>query len=221
MLVLMVTQRKLLDSALKLFAEHGFQQTSTRMITQEADVNLASVNYHFGSKEALIQAVFVSFLDPLTESLLKALESIQAKTPENLTIEAVLSTFADAALVVSHRMPNGASMFMSLLGRSFSEPQMGHLRRFLSERYQEIVKRYEEVLAEAVPEIEPIELFWRLHFMLGAAGFTLASASTLCRLAEKDFNTPMSERDVLRRLIPFLAAGLRAPVPDLQSKEEV
>lgn len=217
----MVTQKKLLDSALKLFAEHGFQQTSTRMITNEADVNLASVNYHFGSKEALIQAVFVSILDPLTKTLLKALDKIHAKKPENITIEAILSTFADAALVVSHRVPNGAVMFMSLLGRSFSEPQMGHLRRFLSQRYKNVVERYQEVLAKAVPELEPLELFWRLHFMLGAAGFTLASASTLCRLAEKDFNASVSEKDVLHRLIPFLAAGLRAPANDFQTKEDM
>lgn len=215
----MATQKKLLDSALKLFAEHGFQQTSTRMITQDAEVNLASVNYHFGTKESLIQAVFVSFLDPLTESLLASLEQLHLDNEESIPVELVLSTFVEAALLVSHRVPNGASMFMGLLGRSFSEPQMGHLRRFLSERYQDVILRYQDVLAKAVPELEPVELFWRLHFMLGATGFALAGANTLRRLVEKDFGVLMSEREVLFHLIPFLAAGLKAPVPHLKLEE--
>ena len=207
----MATQKKLLDSALKLFAEHGFGQTSMRMITQDAAVNLASVNYHFGSKESLIQAVFVRFLDPLTEAMLKALEELKPESKESISIEAVLTTFVEGALMVSHRIPNGASMFMGLLGRSFSEPQMGHLRRFLSDRYQHVIEKYKTVLAKAAPELEPAELFWRLHFMLGAAGFTLAGANTLRRLAEKDYGVVLSERDVLSHLINFLTAGLRAP----------
>ena len=53
----MDTKEKILDAAERLFAEHGFASTSMRDITTEADVNLAAVNYHFGSKLALLQAV--------------------------------------------------------------------------------------------------------------------------------------------------------------------
>ena len=51
------TATRILDAAERLFVEHGFEATSLRTITQQAEVNLAAVNYHFGSKDALFQAV--------------------------------------------------------------------------------------------------------------------------------------------------------------------
>ncbi len=52
----------ILNAAEALFYEKGFAETSLRMITAKAGVNLAAVNYHFGSKKELIQAVFERFL---------------------------------------------------------------------------------------------------------------------------------------------------------------
>jgi len=63
------TVENILDAAEALFAEKGFAETSMRSITSEAGVNLAAVNYHFGSKQKLIQAVFARFLDPFSTYL--------------------------------------------------------------------------------------------------------------------------------------------------------
>ena len=63
------TVKRILDAAEQLFAEKGFAETSLRLITSKAGVNLAAVNYHFGSKKSLIQAVFVRFLDHVVSSL--------------------------------------------------------------------------------------------------------------------------------------------------------
>ncbi len=63
------TVERILDAAEQLFAEKGFAETSLRLITSKAGVNLAAVNYHFGSKKALIQAVFSRFLGPFCVSL--------------------------------------------------------------------------------------------------------------------------------------------------------
>ena len=62
------TVERILDAAEQLFAEKGFAETSLRLITSKAGVNLAAVNYHFGSKKALIQAVFASSI-PLWPAL--------------------------------------------------------------------------------------------------------------------------------------------------------
>ena len=56
------TATRILDAAERLFVEHGFEATSLRTITQQAEVNLAAVNYHFGSKKELIQAVLDRYL---------------------------------------------------------------------------------------------------------------------------------------------------------------
>ncbi len=58
------TKTRILDSAESLFAEHGFEGTSLRQITSAAGVNLASVNYHFRSKDELIRAIFARRVEP-------------------------------------------------------------------------------------------------------------------------------------------------------------
>ena len=72
------TVTRILDTAEVLFAERGFAETSLRNITSKARVNLAAVNYHFGSKKALIQAVFARYLDPFSERFHTALDELEA-----------------------------------------------------------------------------------------------------------------------------------------------
>src|SRR5512143_118352 len=71
------TKDRILDAAERLFAEHGFDATSLRMITAEAGVNLAAVNYHFRSKDALIEAVFSRCIRPLNRERLRLLAAVE------------------------------------------------------------------------------------------------------------------------------------------------
>src|SRR5512144_758055 len=73
------TRTRILDAAEELFMQHGFEGTSMRLLTARAAVNLAAVNYHFGSKHALIEAVFRRRLDPMNAARLAALESLEAE----------------------------------------------------------------------------------------------------------------------------------------------
>jgi len=73
------TKDRILDVAERLFAEHGFANTSLRSITAEAGANLAAVNYHFQSKDALIQAVFARRLGPLNQARLEMLDAAEAR----------------------------------------------------------------------------------------------------------------------------------------------
>ena len=74
------TVQRILDAAEVLFAQKGFAETSLRAITSRAGVNLAAVNYHFGSKEALIQAVFERYLTPFCQALDAKLEELESET---------------------------------------------------------------------------------------------------------------------------------------------
>ena len=74
------TVQRILDAAEVLFAQKGFAETSLRAITSRAGVNLAAVNYHFGSKEALIQAVFERYLTPFCQALDAKLEELEGET---------------------------------------------------------------------------------------------------------------------------------------------
>src|ERR1700752_5110069 len=72
-----VTKGRILDAAEALFIEHGFEATSLRAITASARVNLAAVNYHFGSKEELFQAVLTRRLDPMNQERVDLLTELE------------------------------------------------------------------------------------------------------------------------------------------------
>ena len=73
------TKDRILDAAERLFADKGYSATSLRDITQEAEVNLAAVNYHFGSKEALLTALLERRLDPVNRKRLELLDAAEAE----------------------------------------------------------------------------------------------------------------------------------------------
>lgn len=204
------TVERILDAAEQLFAEKGFAETSLRLITSKAGVNLAAVNYHFGSKKALIQAVFSRFLGPFCTSLEKELDRRQAKTDApRASLEELLELLVVQAMAVKPRSGNDLSIFMRLLGLAFSQSQ-GHLRKYLEEVYGKVFRRFMLLVNEAAPRLPPIELFWRVHFMLGAAAFSMSGIKALRAMAETDFGVNTSIEQVMRLMVPFLAAGMRA-----------
>jgi AcrR family transcriptional regulator len=204
------TVERILDAAEQLFAEKGFAETSLRLITSKAGVNLAAVNYHFGSKKALIQAVFVRFLNPFVSSLDQELERYQQQGGNaQLTLEQLLEMLVRQALTVKPRSGNDLAIFMRLLGLAFSQSQ-GHLRKYLAEVYGKVFQRYMQQVYAAAPQLPPTELFWRVHFMLGSAAFTMSSMRALRAIAEAEFDVQTGIDQVLKLMVPFLAAGMRA-----------
>ncbi len=203
------TVERILDAAEQLFAEKGFAETSLRLITSKAGVNLAAVNYHFGSKKALIQAVFSRFLGPFCISLERELDRRQARVGEKASLEDLLNMLVEQALAVKPRSGNDLSIFMRLLGLAFSQSQ-GHLRKYLEEVYGKVFRRYMLLLNEVAPKLPPLEVFWRVHFMLGAAAFSMSGIKALRAISESDFGVDTSLEQVMHLMVPFLAAAMRA-----------
>ena len=199
------TKNKILDAAEELFADRGFAETSLRVITARAEVNLASVNYHFGSKKSLIEAVFERFMDSFTNQLMTEMSQLD-KQHQPIEVAQVLNTLIKPLIEVDNVRPNGSSVFMKLLGRAYAETQ-GHIRRFAMQRYSHVLARFTRLLHKASPELAPSEMFWRLHFMLGAFIFTLAGHEALQEISESDFQEKVSVEQIIARLVPFLAAG--------------
>lgn len=201
------TKDKILNAAERLFAEQGFEHTSLRQITSVADVNLASVNYHFGSKKALIQAVMERYHAAFMPELDARLEQMEAQGVSNT--EQVLNCFVEPLLSLQKISVNGTSIYLSLLGHAYSEIQ-GHLRRFTMHHFGHVVQRFLRCIQQANPHLNPATLFWRLHFTLGATVFVQVSGQALSEIAEADFGEQASAQDMIGKLIPFLAAGIGA-----------
>ena len=112
----------------------------------------------------------------------------------------------------------GGRDFLRLLGRAYVDPAPT-LRNFLAERYAPTIEQFKDAFADALPEIPRRELTWRLHFMMGALAYTLAGADTWRLIAALSATEQPSDELLLRRLAPFLIAGLKAPLPDLADPE--
>lgn len=106
---------------------------------------------------------------------------------------------------------NGTTIFMSLIGRGYTDVQ-GHLRWFITTHYDDVIQLFVGAVRRAYPCLDPETLFWRLHFTLGASVFTMASSTALCDIAVNDFTTQIQTEDLINRLVPYLAAGVTAPI---------
>jgi len=71
------TRELILVAAWDLFAEKGFEAVSVRDVTNAAGVNLASVSYHFGGKDGLIQEVVKRCLNPIHEYEIQLLKDAE------------------------------------------------------------------------------------------------------------------------------------------------
>ena len=191
------TQEKILDAAEALFMEHGFEATSLRQITAAAGVNLAAVNYHFGSKEELFQAVLTRFE--------------REAAPRPLSCEKILGAMFIPALRLARDPRRGGKNFLRLLGRAYADPAP-FIRHFLTEQYAVMIARFKAAFGRALPHLPKKELSWRLHFVMGALSYTLAGTDALKLIAALNPRDSGNDEALLRRLAPFLIAGLKAPL---------
>jgi AcrR family transcriptional regulator len=213
------TKTRILDAAESLFMEHGFEATSLRQLTAAAGVNLAAVNYHFGSKEELFQAVLTRRLDPMNQERIDLLERYEREAGSRpLTCEKILSAMLIPALKLSRDEKVGGKHFLRVLGRAYADPAP-FIRNFLSAQYAEMISRFKDAFLKALPHLTRKELTWRLHFVMGALSYTLAGTDSLKLMMQVISNEDDSDEMLLQRLAPFLAAGLKAPLGDAKKLE--
>ena len=209
------TKDRLLDAAEELFSNRGIDATSLRAVTSSAEVNLASVNYHFGSKEGLVRAVFLRRIEPLNRERLELLDALEiAAAGAPVELEAVLDAWIMPPLRMGHS-PDG-KRFKRLMGGIYSEAG-DTLQTLLRDLFSEVLQRFCAAIGKALPALSPEELMWRVHFMLGAMIHTVADQPSI-RVLSGGLCDPADIEGVRRRLIGFVAAGLRSPL-EAQSNE--
>jgi AcrR family transcriptional regulator len=205
----MSTKNKILDAAENLFADKGFNGTSLREITSQAEVNLAAVNYHFGSKKELIKAVMSRYMNELSPRLESALTVVCHGDQPSLVD--VFSAFINPLLSLNDFKENGTSNFLQLLGRGYTDSQ-GFLRWFLTTQYPGVIDNFVLAVQKAYPELTAEEMFWRLHFTMGTVVFTMSSSDAIMDIAKSDFDRTVQISDVIHKVIPYVAAGVGAPL---------
>jgi len=181
------TKQRILDTAERLFSQSGYHSTSLRKITGEAGVNLAAVNYHFGSKGGLLDAVIDRRLAPLNRTRAEMLNSVRdsaARRGVRPQVREVMRAFIEPTLRLREAGAGGkgTEYFMVLLGRAVVEPDETVKRRFLK-LMGPFIELMLDSLGLALPDLPEETLVNRFHFAIGSLFFTVhaCSRSTLPR----------------------------------------
>jgi AcrR family transcriptional regulator len=205
------TKDRILDSAELLFAQDGIASTSLRALTEHAGVNLASVNYHFQSKDALVQAVLNRRINPINQQRMELLNAILQRTATTRpTVEEILDAFyrpvVDAA-IVSRKEGRPIS---ALIGRIYTEPGellVSQVRSMMAQTAASFL----DALHLALPDLPSATLFWRLHFSVGVLSHTFGAMHLIEGFARGRVNVHDNE-EVLRQMVAYAAGGLRGEV---------
>jgi AcrR family transcriptional regulator len=205
----MSTKNRILDTAERLFAHHGVEATSLRAITAEAGVNLAAVNYHFQSKDALLHAVIARRLNPVNQQRLAMLDVCEAEAGAG---PLHLDRLVDALLRPVMEMLRGEGKeFAPMMSRIFTESS-DLTEKVFQKHLAHVSARFFPAFERALPEIPREELFWRMWFMMGAVSHTIGGAKVLRGISGGECD-PSDVESMIRRLESFVLAGLKAPVP--------
>lgn len=205
------TKGRILDVAEQLFGSDGFHATSLRAITSRAGVNLAAVSYHFGSKEALLEAVFERRLIPLNALRRQRLNRVLAEARaagRRPAAREVLRAFIEPMLEFRTSEP-GADAFSALVGRAIADADETVRAAFLR-HIQPVFLQLFEGLEAALPEQSRQQLFWRLQFTLGSVSHTLCMAGRL-RILPPGVDQGCDPAILTTELLSFVTAGMEAP----------
>lgn len=203
------TKNLILDTAERLFADHGFGHVSLRRVIAAAGVNLASVHYHFGSKKALFEAILARRIGPLNEERLDLLDDLLSRAGSKPPpLPSLLKALVGPPLRLSRDRKNGGERFMKLLGRTFTDPNE-ELQDMLFAQFKPVAEKFLPQLRGALPQLPAEDFFWRLNFTIGAMAHTMAHTRHLQFMAG-DLCDPDDTEGIIERFVAYAAAGMKA-----------
>jgi AcrR family transcriptional regulator len=205
------TRQRVLETAVQEFALHGFDGPSIRDLTVAAGVNQAAINYHFGSKDGLIQTIFEELATPLIEERLRGLDALEQKAKGRpLVTEQIIRIMIEPVVRRAKEGKNGQRDLAKLLlvaSTLGSKPIEHHIETM----HDELALRFVDALTKAAPHLSRVEVMWRYKFCLGALLYTLSDHMQnhrLRRLSQGECNTDSAD-EILSNLLPYLIAGFQ------------
>jgi AcrR family transcriptional regulator len=205
------TKTKILDIAEKLFAEIGIHATSIRQIVKEAGVNVASLHYHFGSKEAVIHQIITRRLKPINEQKIKRLEQLEEESNgKPLELEAILRAFIEPHIQMQKVAADKVKIMMKLMVQL--EDDAHKLKVMQDPVFTNTFSRYLAALQSVLPQLSMSELIWRFKFMIFSMHAVMVQHPIPpgSGLEGKDENID----EIVNHVITFLKAGFLAPASD-------
>jgi AcrR family transcriptional regulator len=176
------TRASILEAAERLYAERGFADVTLRDIVAAANVNLAAVNYHFGSKDELIAELFVTRSLATNRERLNELKNAEALGDGHANIDAILRALVGPTLRGCLGPDNERSTAARFMIRASIE-SVPPIRR-IKNREVDHLRKFAAAMRRSLPDCDDTELYWGLHFALAMAHQTIRDSERLTKLSE-------------------------------------
>ncbi len=201
-------KRRILDAAEKLFSRHGFDGVTLRKIADLAGVDVALTNYHFGSKRALFETVFMRRAKYINKIRHKVLDECIAEAGDQPPqLEALIEAYLRPLSEAHQNADEGWRYYFALIAMVNNSAEWGGI--LMTDNFDLFINRFIDALRLALPEADEEALYWGYHYLSGALTLTFAETGRLDKLS----NGLVSSSDVATgyaHMAPFIAAGFKA-----------
>ena len=201
-------QERLLDTAERLFCEHGFKGTSIRDIATSAGCNIASVNYYFGSKDNLYIEVWRRHLIPMRDARIASIEKVMSQDQGQIELEDLLRSFADT-FVGSMIDPDTSSRLSKLMAREYIDRHLP-VNMFIDEVMTPTINAIRAALMKTCPSLDESKVLMVIFSLVGQL-VHLVHVRAMFEQCGDDLNLPVLDTsETVEHIVKFSAAGIRA-----------
>src|SRR5436190_11576574 len=204
------TRDRILRTGERLFAERGFNGVSVRELAAAAQVNIASIGYHFDNKEGLLSEVYRRHCEPMIEERLRGLAAasrLLGKTKIKTKIAAIIEAFIRPALQ-QVEAEDGETFIRLRAVLSGENSEL--LEKLVAENFDQSSTVFIDQLCVCLPHLSRTDVCWRFHFLLGSIYYTAAGPHRISAFSNGRCN-PSDTEAVIQELVPFMTRAFPAP----------
>ena len=200
------TPDRILKTAERLFAERGFNGVSVRDLAGAANVNIASIGYHFRNKEGLLAEVYRRHCEPMIEERLRGLEAA-SHLAGSARVKAIIEAFVRPALSQVN-VAEGETFIRLRAVLSGENSEL--LEKLVSENFDQSSTAFIDSLCDCLPHLSRTDVCWRFHFLLGTVYYTAAGPHRIYAFSNGHCD-PGNTEAVIKELVPFMTRAFQAP----------
>jgi len=200
------TRDRILKTAERLFAERGFNGVSVRELAGAANVNIASIGYHFRSKDGLLAEVYRRHCEPMIEERLRGLKAASGLAG-TARVAAIIAAFVRPAL---QQVDVAEGETFIRLRAVLSGENSELLEKLVAENFDQSSTAFIDALCDCLPHLSRTDVCWRFHFLLGAVYYTAAGPHRIHAFSNGRCD-PGNTEAVIKELVPFMTRAFQAP----------
>lgn len=202
------SREKILGAAERLFADHGYEACSFRMISRDSGINQGLLHYHFGTKKNLFFEVFLRRARVLAEERMALLDQAEAETRgAAVPVETLVRCFVEPPLRMIQE-GEGARAFVRIHSQLRNEP-LAFGRELRRMAFDGPTLRYMAAMRKSCPHLSDEAVCWRFNFMIGTYLVVISQSGRLEDISRGKYSTQDIDA-ALSHIVPFIVAGFQS-----------